>query len=57
MAKFKHLARKIRLGKANRQTRWAPFWVIPKVFGIGKRRHPASITRKKRHWRRTKTKA
>jgi ribosomal protein L39E len=54
MARRKTLSKKIRLGKQNKRTRWAPFWVIPKVFGQGKRVHPSRLTRVKRSWRRTK---
>jgi ribosomal protein L39E len=37
-----------------RQTKWTPFWVILKKFGIGKKIHPSATTRIKRHWRRNK---
>lgn len=57
MARYKHPSRKKRLSKLGRQTRWAPFWIIPKVFGLGRRVHPGRKTTKKRSWRRTKTKA
>ncbi len=57
MARYKHKSRKLRLAKKNRQTRWAPLWTVPKVHGKGKRVHPSQHTAKKRHWRRTKTKA
>ena len=53
MAKRKKLSKKIRLGKQQKRTRWAPFWIIPKVFGQGKRVHPSRLTRVKRSWRRT----
>lgn len=56
MARYKPLAKKMRLGKQGRRTRWAPFWVIPKALGKGKRVHPSRITRVKRSWRRTKIK-
>lgn len=56
MAKYKSLSKKLKLGKQNRRTKWAPFWLIPKTFGKGKRIHPARITRLKRSWRRTKIK-
>ncbi|OYT32602.1 50S ribosomal protein L39e [Candidatus Woesearchaeota archaeon] len=56
MARYKHPARKQRLVKKNRQTRWAPFWLIPKIFGKGRRVHPVRATRIKRNWRRTKLK-
>lgn len=56
MAKYKPLAKKLRLGKQARRTRWTPFWVIPKALGKGKRVHPSRLTRLKRSWRRTKIK-
>lgn len=52
MSSRKPSGRKKRLISANRQTRWAPFWIIPKKFGIGRRVHPAGSTTKKRRWRR-----
>ena len=57
MSKNKNLPKKLRLAKKSKQTRWAPFWVIPKIFGPGRRVHPSRHTRIKRSWRRTKTKA
>jgi len=57
MSRVKPLARKLRLAKKRRQTRWAPFWIIPKVFRKGRRVHPSRLTEVKRSWRRTKTKA
>jgi len=56
MARVKHPARKRRLIKAGRQTRWAPFWTVPKTYGKGRRVHPGRHTAKKRNWRRTKLK-
>ena len=56
MARYKTHAKKIRLGKQGRQVKWAPFWVIPKAVGKGKRVHPSRLTRVKRTWRRTKIK-
>ncbi len=56
MAKYKPLAKKRRLGKQQKRTKWAPFWVIPKALGKGKRVHPSRLTRIKRSWRRTKIK-
>lgn len=56
MAVFKHIARKIRLARHNRQTRWAPFWTIPKMYGPGRQVHPGRHTVVKRNWRRTKIK-
>ncbi len=52
----KDFRKKIKLGKHGRQTKWAPFWIIPKALGKGKRVHPSEVTHVKRHWRRTKLK-
>ena len=57
MARFKHPAKKKRLAKQGRRTRWAPFWTVPKIYGKGKAVHPGRHTHVKRNWRRTKTKA
>jgi len=57
MARFIHLSRKIRLSKRGRQTRWAPFWTVPKIYGKTRRVHPGRHTSVKRSWRRTNTKA
>lgn len=54
MARNKTITRKLRLGKQNRRTRWAPFWIIPKSQGPGKRVHPSRLTRIKRNWRKNK---
>ncbi len=48
--------KKIKLAKANKQTRWAPVWVVLKKMGKGKKMHPSAVTHVKRHWRRTKLK-
>ena len=56
MTKYKHAWNKQKLVKAGRQTKWAPFWLIPKIFGKGVVRHPAEITARKRSWRRTRIK-
>jgi len=56
MARNKHLAKKLKLGKQQKRTKWAPFWVIPKALGRGKRVHPSRLTRIKRSWRRTRIK-
>ena len=45
-----------RLSKALKQTKWAPFWVIPKAFGKNRRVHPGRLTKVKRSWRRGKIK-
>ena len=57
MATIIRPARKARLNKARRQTRWAPFWTVPKIYGKTRRIHPGRHTKIKRSWRRTKTKA
>jgi len=46
--------KKAKLAVKNRQTKWAPVWVVLKKYGTGKKIHPASITAYKRSWRRTK---
>ncbi|MEK6807540.1 MAG: 50S ribosomal protein L39e [Nanoarchaeota archaeon] len=58
MARNKHPAVKKRLGKANSQTKWAPFWVIPKIYGMkrGRHVHPSRITHVKRNWRKSRIK-
>lgn len=57
MARNKHPNKKTRLVKANRQTHWAPYWVVLKMFGAGKPVHPSRVTKVKRSWRRRKIKA
>jgi ribosomal protein L39E len=57
MARYKSPAKKKRLAKQAKRTKWAPFWIIPKVFRQGRRVHPSRKTSVKRSWRRTKTKA
>ncbi|RLE43850.1 50S ribosomal protein L39e [Candidatus Woesearchaeota archaeon] len=57
MARHKPAAKKRRLVKKIKQTRWAPFWTVLKIYGPGRRVHPGRHTRIKRSWRRTKTKA
>jgi len=56
MATYKHTSTKKKLIKAGRQTRWAPFWTVPKIYGLGRRVHPGRHTKVKRNWRRTKLK-
>ena len=56
MARYKSLSKKLKLGKHNRRTKWAPFWVVLKARGKGKKVHPSQLTRIKRNWRRTKLK-
>jgi len=54
MASNKPLARKLRLIKKGKQTRWAPFWTVPKIYGKNRKVHPGRHTEVKRTWRRTK---
>lgn len=51
---IKNPQKKATLGKLGRRTKWAPVWVILKKFGMGKRIHPSTTTKQKRHWKRTK---
>ena len=55
MTRYKHPAKKKRLIKAGRQTKWAPPFAILRKFGAGKRVHPSAISQK-RSWRRNSTK-
>ncbi|MDP7180452.1 MAG: hypothetical protein QF824_04240 [Candidatus Woesearchaeota archaeon] len=57
MARYIHPSRKQRLVKRGRQTRWAPFWTVPKIYGKTRRVHPGRHTSVKRSWRRSNTKA
>ena len=57
MARYIHPSKKKRLGKKASQTRWAPFWTVPKIYGPGRRVHPGRHTEIKRSWRRGSTKA
>ncbi|MBI2666236.1 hypothetical protein HYX13_01350 [Candidatus Woesearchaeota archaeon] len=57
MATFKHPSLKKRLIKRGQQTKWAPFWTVPKIYGKGKRVHPSQHTSVKRSWRKIKMKA
>lgn len=57
MARYMSSGRKRRLAKLGRQRRWAPFWIVPKIYGKTRRVHPGRKTFVKRNWRRTKTRA
>ncbi len=57
MSRYKQPSKKKRLAKLSRQTRWAPFWTVPKIYGKTRRVHPGRHTAVKRSWRRVKTKA
>ena len=56
-ARIKSPAKKNRLNKRRKQTRWAPFWTVAKIYGKNRRVHPGRHTSVKRHWRRVKTRA
>lgn len=57
MARVKKPNKKLRLAKKGRQTKWAPFWTVPKLYGKGRKVHPGRHTAVKRSWRRIKLKA
>ena len=56
MSKFVHLSKKKKLVKHGRMTRWAPFWVVPKINGSSRKLHPGRHTVVKRSWRRSRIK-
>jgi len=56
MARYKSTIKKAKLSKKGKQTKWAPFWLIFKAVGKGKKVHPSKITNVKRNWRRSSTK-
>lgn len=53
---IKNTAKKVKLSKAGKHTKWAPFWTVLKKFGQGKKIHPSRITHVKRNWRTRKLK-
>ena len=57
MSSRKSSGKKNRLVKASKHTKWAPFWIVPKVFGLGRKVHPSRLTQKKRHWTRNRIRA
>lgn len=57
MARYKHYNKKKRLIKKSKQTKWAPFWTVFKIYGAGRKVHPSQHTVVKRSWRRTKIKS
>ena len=57
MSVHKPKAKKLRLAKKGKQTRWAPIWIIPKINKGLKKVHPMRYTTKKRSWRRSRTNA
>jgi len=52
----KSYTKKVKLSVHENRTKWAPFWVVLKKFGSGRKAHPSSVTKHRRHWRRTKLK-
>ena len=56
MARYKSLAKKQKMIKSGRKTKWAPFWTSLKKYGKGKKVHPSRHTSMKRSWKRTKLK-
>ncbi|MFH2021283.1 MAG: hypothetical protein ABIJ34_07755 [archaeon] len=52
MSRYKQPAKKARLAKAGDQTKWAPFWTVPKIYGKTRKVHPGRHTKIKRSWRR-----
>lgn len=54
--KKKQRQKKVKLAVAGNRTKWAPFWVVVRKYGKGKRIHPSATTRIKRSWRQTKLK-
>jgi hypothetical protein len=55
MTRAIHPSKKKRLQKKGSQTKWAPFWTVPKIYGKTRKVHPGRHTTKKRNWRRNKT--
>ncbi len=53
MGSNKTSGQKRRLIAAAKQSRWAPFWLMPKKYGLSRARklHPSQLTRIKRRWR------
>jgi ribosomal protein L39E len=52
----KEYQKKIKLVKYTKRTGWAPFWVVIKKLGKGKKAHPSSVSHVRRHWRRNRLK-
>ncbi len=51
---IKNQAKKTKLAKEGRKTKWAPVWAVIKKYGMGKKVHPSTMTKNRRSWRRTK---
>ncbi|MGK0209174.1 MAG: ribosomal protein L39E [Patescibacteria group bacterium] len=49
-------SKKRHLDKVGKQTKWAPFWTVLKIYGKGKKIHPSAHTHIKRNWRTRKLK-
>lgn len=56
MAKNKPRAKKLRLAKRGKQTKWAPLWLSLRINKGVRRVHPARYTKIKRSWRKQRTK-
>ncbi|MEM4397654.1 MAG: hypothetical protein QW757_03475 [Candidatus Woesearchaeota archaeon] len=56
MTRYKQPAKKNRLAKRSNQTKWAPFWTVPKIYGKNRRVHPGRHTHVKRTWKRSNLK-
>ncbi len=56
MSRAIHPSKKKRLQKRASQTKWAPFWTVPKIYGKTRKVHPGRHTAVKRNWRRSRTK-
>jgi len=56
MGSIKTKAKKIKLAKEAKHTRWAPIWIIPKINNGIKKIHPLRYTAIKRNWRKRKIK-
>ncbi|MEK6940991.1 MAG: hypothetical protein AABW49_03775 [Nanoarchaeota archaeon] len=52
---IKYFGKKKRMAKRRSQTKWAPFWTVPKIYGRGRKVHPGRHTAIKRNWKRKKT--
>ena len=57
MSRYKQPAKKQRLAKCGRQTKWTPFWIVARITGKLGQEHPSAYTVVKRMWRRGRTKA
>ena len=57
MSRYKQPAKKQRLAKCGRQTKWTPFWIVARITGKLGQEHPSTYTVIKRFWRRGRTKA